>query len=102
MPGPQIDTTQVTEDLARVRAIVDRADRLQYQADNFSDRTEFVDALHSCERTEERQRVLLDYFLKTVPIIGQGTKAHEKLVASVLATFEPEWDVERDKSGAAV
>jgi hypothetical protein len=89
-------------DLALVSEIVDRADRLMYQADNFSDRTEFKAAREACDRVEERMIRLVAYFEVTRDRISALGEEEALVVEHIGETLGSEWDVERDKAGVAV
>lgn len=93
-----MDTTRVSEDLKTLQDIVERGDRLMYQADNFADRTEFDEARRAYQRTAERMLRLVAYFQASA---ARGDAVME-VVEEVAETFEPEWDVERDKAGSPV
>ena len=100
--GKRLDTQRMNEDATRVSEIIERGDRLMYQADNFADRTEFTDARHANERIEERMRRLIAYFQATAPQVEKISNHKLRLVGDVAETFDPEWDVERDKAGDVV
>lgn len=82
----------VFDDLEKLRAIVERGDRLMYSADNFADRSEFAEAMAAWRRTEERTRRLIGLLDAAAPIIVQ-TDEGEAIYLHVSEALDEEWTV---------
>ena len=93
---PEVEAAAYNSDLQTLIAIVDRGDRLMYQADNFADRTEFEVARKAVERTVERMRRLASYFEITRDRTAEFSEEMATVVEHVGETLLPEWDVSQD------
>jgi hypothetical protein len=93
---PEAVAAPYNDDLQRILSSIDRGDRLMYQADNFSDRTEYALAKEAAERTVERMRRLASYFEITRDRTAEFSEELEAVVEHVGETLLPGWDVERD------
>lgn len=94
---PEAVAAPYNEDLQRIVSAIDRGDRLMYQADNFSDRTEYALAKQAAERTVERMRRLASYF----EITRDRTEAHSPELSAVVEhvgeTLLPGWEFEPEE-----
>jgi hypothetical protein len=91
------------DDLDAIEAMLERADRLMYAADNFSDRSEFAKAKEAFDRVSERQRRLLGYYQATAPVLFEGLRPRivegypflDTVREHVAASLDVGWDVDR-------
>lgn len=90
------EAAEFDRDLATIHDIIERGDRLMYQADNFGDRTEFTIAREAWERTSERLRRLASYFEITRDRTFSFSTELAAVVEHVGETLLPGWDVDRD------
>jgi hypothetical protein len=86
--------TLAIDDLDTIEAMLERADRLMYAADNFADRSEFAKAKEAFDRVSERQRRLLGYFSATAPVLPTEPFL-DTVREHVAASLEVGWDVDR-------
>lgn len=86
-----MDMSAAIGDRDVVRESLDKGDRLMYAADNFADRSFYIEAKAAFRRIEEREIRLLTYFQATAPhVAADGGRA---MVESVEETLGPEWFV---------